>query len=73
MDKYPDVEPYYKMNIDSTDGEWATGKYFHHDFFIVYDLAVGGNFPGIWNADGITALADGDRSMYINYVKVYQK
>lgn len=72
-DKYPEVKPYYEMGIDDASGEWSTGRYFHHDFFIVYDLAVGGNFVGIWNADGITALADGPRSMYINFVKVYQK
>ena len=49
------------------------GYYFHHNFFIVYDLAIGGNFPGIHNADGITALADGPHAMYIDYVIVYQK
>ena len=64
---------FFAMNITDVNGDWAVGKYFHHDFFIVYDLAVGGNFPGIRNADGITALADGERSMYIDYVKVYQK
>lgn len=73
LDKYPDAAPYFAMNITDVNGDWAVGKYFHHDFFIVYDLAVGGNFPGIRNADSITALADGERSMYIDYVKVYQK
>jgi len=73
QDKYPEVEPYYKMNITDYDGGWAVGNYFHHDFFIVYDLAVGGNFPAIWNAAGITALAEGDAAMYIDYVRVYQK
>ena len=43
LDKYPSAEPYYKMNIVDNDGDWAVAKYFHHDFFIVYDLAVGGN------------------------------
>lgn len=72
-DKHPDVEPYYEMTISDTSGDWSTGNYFHHDFFIVYDLAVGGNFVGIWDAAGITALSDGPRSMYVNFVKVYQK
>ena len=72
-DVNPNVDPYYKMEITDNNGDWAVAKYFHHDFFIVYDLAVGGNYPAIWNADGITALADGERSMYINFVKVYQK
>jgi beta-glucanase (GH16 family) len=73
LDKNPSVEPYYKMDIVDMDGDWAVGKYFHHDFFIVYDLAVGGNFTGIHNTSGITALADGPASMYIDFVKVYQK
>lgn len=73
MDKYPEAQPYYEMNITDTSGDWATGNYFHHDFFIVYDLAVGGNFPGIWDAAKITAVGDTPVSMYINYVKVYQK
>ena len=73
LDKNPSAEPYYKMDIVDNNGDWAVAKYFHHDFFIVYDLAVGGNFPSIWSAAGITALEGGDASMYIDFVKVYQK
>ena len=42
----------------------------------MFNLAVGGNFPGIWDINGITALnADNNyqQSMYVNYVKIYQK
>lgn len=73
LDKYPQAQPYYEMGITETEDEWATGRYFHHDFFIVYDLAVGGNFPGIWDAAKITAVGNEPVSMYIDYVKVYQK
>lgn len=73
LDTHHDVQPYFIMDITDTSAENSPGNFFHHDHFIVYDLAVGGNFPGIWNAEGITALADGPRSMYINFVKVYQK
>lgn len=72
-DKYPDVEPYYKMGVSDMSGEWGTGFYFQHDFFIVYDLAVGGYFTGILQPNGITALNDGDAKMYIDWVRVYQK
>lgn len=72
-DKYPNVQPYYKMGIESTDGDWATGNYFHKPFFILFNLAVGGNFPNIKTVEGITALANEERSMYVNYVRVYQK
>lgn len=73
MDKYPDVQPYYEMGLTEMDGDWAVGKYFHHDFFIVLNLAVGGYFTGILNAGGITALNNGSASMYVDFVKVYQK
>lgn len=75
MDKYPDSAPYYKMDINDTSGDWSTGHYFHHDFFIIFNLAVGGRFTGILNASGITALPqDGDEAkMYVDYVRVYQK
>lgn len=75
MDKYPDNAPYYKMDINDTSDDWSTGLYFHHDFFIIFNLAVGGRFTGILNASGITALTqDGDEAkMYVDYVRVYQK
>lgn len=75
MDKYPDSAPYYKMDINDTSDDWSTGHYFHHDFFIIFNLAVGGRFTGILNASGITALPqDGDEAkMYVDYVRVYQK
>lgn len=73
LDKNPSVKPYYEMGVTETGDEWGTGLYFHHDFFIVYDLAIGGNFTGIWDAAGITALAEGPASMYVDYVRVYQK
>ena len=70
--------PYYKIDIPQDDpgNEWSAGNYFHKNNFILFNLAVGGNFPGIHNASGITALNDGngqEASMYVNYVKIYQK
>jgi len=74
MDKFPDVRPYYEMEITSTDGDWAVGHYFHHDFFILFNLAIGGHFTGILSPDGITAFPESNAvSMYVDYVKVYQK
>ena len=78
MDKYPNRDPYYVIDIsrvDPSDG-WCAGNYFHKENFILFNLAVGGNFPQIWDAGGITALNDGNgqqASMYVNYVKIYQK
>lgn len=47
-------------NTNSTDE-------FHFPFFIILNLAVGGNWPG--NPDGTTPFPD---TMYVDYVRVYQ-
>lgn len=78
LDKYPVQTPYFRMDISQNDpgNEWDAGNYFHKDNFIIFNLAVGGNFPGIHNEWGITALNDANghqASMYVNYVKVYQR
>lgn len=77
LDKYPDNKPYYKMDIPGTQDDvmWP-GNYFHKPNFILFNLAIGGHFPGIYDAGAITALNDGNgqqASMYVNYVKIYQK
>lgn len=69
----PDAEPYFAMNIDDRSNESSPGNYFHHDFFVILNLAVGGNFTGIWNVNQVTALAGGEAHMYVDYVRVYQK
>ena len=74
LDKYPDGKAYYEMGVTGDDSDWSVAKYFHHDFFILFNLAVGGNFPNIHKASGITAIPEGgSASMYVDYVKVYQK
>jgi len=76
-DKYPGVAPYYQMNISGTNddrgGQYAGYNYFRHPFFVIFNLAIGGNFPGIFNINNITALNAGDAKMYIDFIKVYQK
>lgn len=78
LDKRSPQTPYFKMDIPANepDNEWSAGNYFHKENFILFNLAIGGNFPGIHDAAGITALNDSngqEASMYVNYVKVYQK
>ena len=61
---------------ETTTDQTHPGYYFHKENFILFNLAVGGNFPGIWDINGITALNEGNnyqQSMYVNYVKIYQK
>ncbi len=76
-DKNPTKKPYYEMDI-TYQGEniWSPSNYFHKENFILFNLAVGGNFTGIHNADRITALGSAKGSvanMYVNYVRIYQK
>jgi beta-glucanase (GH16 family) len=73
LDKYPDAAPYFEMNITSKEDEYSPGNYFQKDFFILLNLAVGGNFPAIWDINNISALSSGSADMYIDYVRVYKK
>ncbi|HOU68848.1 MAG TPA: family 16 glycosylhydrolase [Paludibacteraceae bacterium] len=73
QDIYPNARPYYTLSINDKSNDRAAGLYFHHDFFVLFNLAVGADFTGIYDINGITALANSDAKMYVNYVKVYQK
>ena len=60
---------FHSFDISATSGRSA---YFHDNFFILFDLAVGGSFTGITNINEITALKDGEKvNMYIDWVKIY--
>ncbi|MBQ9217160.1 MAG: family 16 glycosylhydrolase [Muribaculaceae bacterium] len=72
LDRYPDVEPYYVMNIDDMSQDNSPGRYFHKQAFILFNLAVGGHFTGIYNTSGITALANEERALMVDFVRVYQ-
>ena len=78
LDKMPVQNPYFSMDIPANEpeNEWSPGNYFHKDCFVLFNLAVGGNFPGIWDPKLITALNDEngqEASMYVNYLRIYQK
>ena len=73
LDRYPNAQPYYVMTIPASGNTADPGYYFHKRNFLIFNLAVGGTFPQIWNVNDVTALANGPRSMYVDYVLVYQK
>lgn len=78
LDVNPIQTPYYQIDISRVDpsDDLCAGNYFHKENFIIFNLAVGGNFPNIHKAEEITALNEGNgqqASMYVNYVKIYQK
>ena len=63
------------MNISQSADMADTNpaKYFHKPNFLLLNLAIGGNFPGIWNINQITALQSGEKKMYIDWVRIYQQ
>ncbi|MBR1550946.1 MAG: family 16 glycosylhydrolase [Muribaculaceae bacterium] len=68
-----DTEPYFEMNINDASQQNSAGNYFHKQFFLLLNVAVGGNIPGILDPAGITALNSGEQTMEVDYVRVYQK
>ncbi len=72
-DAHPSAAPYYSMTIPVSSEDNAPGKYFHKPNGIIFNLAVGGQFPGIYDINGISALSEGPRRMYVDWVRVYQK
>lgn len=62
------------------DGQWIwtmdisnpasfDGHEFHRPHFLILNLAVGGNFPGIWNPGGITAPLPAQ--YVVDYVRIF--
>ena len=73
-DAHPENGAYFHANLEPNDDEnYNRQLVFGKPNFIIANLAVGGNFPGIYNIDGITALASGSRSMYIDWIRIYQR
>ena len=65
---YLDNVEYYSFDISG--GAAANLSEFHQPHFLLLNLAVGGAYPGINSAAGITAPLPG--KMYVDYIKLYQ-
>jgi beta-glucanase (GH16 family) len=73
METHP-AEPYFHANLEPNDNpDYDRSVIFGKPNFIIANLAIGGNFPGIQNINAVTALADGPRSMYIDWIRIYQR
>lgn len=59
--------PYFAMDITGTDAE----EFRNWPHYFIFNLAVGGSFPGITNPANITAPLPAN--MYVDYIRVYQK
>ena len=72
MDDVP--EPYFHADLEHAESaEYDRKVVFGKPNFIIANLAVGGNFPGIFDINKITALADGPRSVYIDWIRIWQR
>jgi beta-glucanase (GH16 family) len=57
------------FNIGPDSGRF---EYFNDKFYLLLNLAVGGDFPGITDPAQITALKNGEKAqMFIDWVKIY--
>lgn len=61
---YVDEEPYFRVTPADLPGEWV----YDHPFFIIINLAVGGNWPGY--PDETTTFP---QTLRVDYVRVYQR
>ena len=72
MDDVP--TPYFQQNLEpNSDPNYDRSVIFGQPNFIIANLAVGGNFPGIYNVNNISALANGAKKMYIDWIRIYQR
>lgn len=70
LDRNP--KPYFRVYIGS---KITKSKFFHKPNFMLLNVAVGGDYTGIYDASNITALPDAgsEGKMYIDWVRIYQK
>ena len=61
---YVDDALYQQITPDDVPGEWV----FNHPFYIILNVAVGGNFPGAPNNETVFP-----QTMLVDYVRVYQQ
>jgi beta-glucanase (GH16 family) len=61
-----DNSPYYKIDLTGGNGLDA----FNNPFYILLNLAVGGNYPDIHSVAGVTAPLPGE--MDVDYIRLYQ-
>lgn len=76
MDKeaHPEYGAYFHADLEpNEDADYNRQLVFGKPNFVIANLAVGGNFPGIWDINGITALNGGAQSVYIDWIRIYQR
>ena len=73
-DAHPENGAYLHADLEPNDNpDYNRQLVFGKPNFVIANLAVGGNFPGIFNIDGISALNNGAQSVYIDWIRIYQR
>ena len=73
-DAHPELEAYFHADLaPSEDPYYNRQLVFGKPNFVIANLAIGGDFPGIRDINQITALNNGPRSMYIDWIRIYQR
>lgn len=67
------TKPYYSMDISDRSQNTSPGNYFNKQFYMLVNLAIGGNFTGVHDRAAVTALNSGEKKMYVDYIRLYQK
>ena len=76
MDKeaHPEYGAYFHADLEpNEDADYNRQLVFGKPNFVIANLAVGGNFPGIYSVNQITALSSGPKSVYIDWIRIYQR
>lgn len=63
-----DGQPYFEFAISNIEG--ASLHEFHHPYYLLLNLAVGGSYTGVGSAAGVTAPLPG--RMEVDYIRLYQ-
>jgi len=73
-DAHPELDAYFHADLAPNEDPYYNRQLvFGKPNFVIANLAVGGDFPGIRDINQITALNNGPRSMYIDWIRIYQR
>ncbi len=73
-DAHPENAPYFHADLaPNSNPDKNRQLVFGKPNFLIANLAVGGDFPSIYSVNQITAITNGPRAMYIDWIRIYQR
>lgn len=73
-DAHPELGPYFSSPLESnSDANYNRQVIWSRPNFIIFNLAVGGQFPNIYDVNKVTALSNGPAKMYVDWLRIYQR